>query len=335
MNPTPWPDAVADVVERAVTTEYASLTRAGTPVTVPTTPYLGERADTIDVSTGLTYPAKAERARTDPRVALLLADPVGAPGTPAVLVQGLATVRDSDLQANTDRYVRVSTAKLPDATKGQPKMVLRRMAWYYARIWVEVTPLHIWWWPSRELEAAPSEWHAPDGTSAPLSDPPPPGRRPGAWLSPPAAWEPLARSMAAQGALVDVTAVGANEFPVCLPAHATAVSSDGIHLRLGPGALALSDGPACLTMHLHDERFTGQENHSFVGTLTSLDTGLLFRVERVLPDWSLAGNKARVAVGFLAKGRILQRRLAAEAARRGQPVPKVRFPARASSSAAS
>ena len=34
---------------------------AGAPVTAPVTPYRGER--TLDVSTGLTYPLKAERAR--------------------------------------------------------------------------------------------------------------------------------------------------------------------------------------------------------------------------------------------------------------------------------
>jgi len=135
----------------------------------------------------------------------------------------------------------------------------------------------------------------------------------------------LARSMAAQGALVDLTVVGANEFPLCLPVHMLSIGEDGIRLRTGSGAPPLGAGPACLTMHTHGERFTGQENHSFVGTLVPGDGGLVFRVERALPDWSLAGNKARTAMGFLAKGRILRRRLAGEAARRGQPVPKVRF----------
>ena len=163
--------------ERSVTVEYASLTRDGTPVTVPTTPYLGAGGETIDVSTGLTYPAKAERARRDPRVCLLFADPVGSglDDPPVVLVQGLATVRDSDLQANTDRYVRVSMEKLPDVTKGQPRFVLRRLAWYYARIWIEVTPLHMRWWPSRDLDDAAAHLERRRGTAAPLSDPAPSG----------------------------------------------------------------------------------------------------------------------------------------------------------------
>jgi hypothetical protein len=81
---------------------------------------VGNGGRSLDVSTGLTYPAKAERARRDPRVCLLFADPVGSgiDAPPTVLVQGLATVRDCDLQANTDRYVRASMKRFPDAHEG-------------------------------------------------------------------------------------------------------------------------------------------------------------------------------------------------------------------------
>ncbi len=185
-NPGAWPDELVEVFERSITVEYASLTRDGRPVTVPTTPYMGDDRLTLDVSTGLTYPAKAERARRDPRVCLLFADPVGSglADPPVVLVQGLATVRDWDLQANTDRYVHRSMDKLPAATKGQPAFVLRRLAWYYARIWIEVTPLHMQWWERRSLDAPPRTWNAPEGTAAPLSDPAPSGLQPGAWIDP-------------------------------------------------------------------------------------------------------------------------------------------------------
>ena len=38
-NPAAWPDELVEVFERSITAEYASLTRDGRPVTVPTTPY--------------------------------------------------------------------------------------------------------------------------------------------------------------------------------------------------------------------------------------------------------------------------------------------------------
>ena len=53
---------------------------------------------------------------------------------------------------------------------------------------------------------------------------------------------------------------------------------------------------------------------------------LFVRVERAIPDWSIpGGSRLQVGMGFLGKGRLLRPRLRAEAARRGQPVPKVRF----------
>lgn len=331
----PWPAALLEVWERSATAEYGSLTRTGSPVTVPTTPYVNVDGRTLDVSTGLTYPAKAERARRDPRVCLLFADPVGTglDHPPTIMVQGLATVRDADLQANTDRYVQLSTRKLPEATKGRPKFVLQRMAWYYARIWIEITPLHVRWWPSRLLDVEPQSWHAPEGTAAPLSDPAPSGTQPKAWLSPPTEWRRRAADLCARLRLHDVTVVDGNGFPMCLPVTTTRLVDDGFVLQLGRGIPSLPEGPACLTMHTHPEQFTRQENHTFVGRLVPEEIGtdpgvvVRIRVERALADWSVAGSTARSSIGFLRKGRILAPRLRSEAERRFQPVPTVTFPA--------
>jgi len=320
------------VFERSVTAEYASLTRTGRPIAVPTTPYLGVDGQTIDVSTGLTYPAKAERARRDPRVCLLFADPVGSglAEAPVVLVQGLATVRDSDLQAKTDRYVRLSMEKLPDATKGQPRFALRRLAWYYARIWIEVTPLHVRWWSRRDLDEPVRTWNAPEGTAAPLSDPAPSGKQPGAWIAPPASWRQAAQE-AARLSTHDLTVVDANGFPLSLPVLRTDLVDDGFRLVIGKGAPPLSSGPACLTLHAHAEIFTGQENRTIIGTVEESVQGggeVRFRAERALADWSLAGGRPRMALSFLNKGRRLAPRLAVEAQRRFQAVPTVRLPDR-------
>jgi hypothetical protein len=248
-----------------------------------------------------------------------------------VLVQGLATVRDSDLQANTDRYVRLSAEKVPDATKGQPRFVLRRLAWYYARIWIEVTPMHMRWWPSRNLESPARTWNAPEGSAAPLSDPAPTGAQPKAWLSPPSSWRAAAQE-AGRLSLSDLTVVDANGFPLCLPVRRTELDDDGFRLELGPGCPAVAEGPACLTMHVHPEKFTGQENRTIVGEIPrSVAAGggvVKFRAERALADWSLVGGRPRMALSFLAKGRRLAPRLRAEAQRRFQPVPTVQFPGR-------
>lgn len=57
--------AVLDDAARFLTTEYASLTRAGAPVTWPVTPYAGEDRDAPDIA--------LERLRAD------VADPNSSP----------------------------------------------------------------------------------------------------------------------------------------------------------------------------------------------------------------------------------------------------------------
>jgi hypothetical protein len=321
-----WPPELLGVFERALTCEYASLTREGAPVTVPTTPYIGRGS--IDVSTGLTYPAKAERARRNPKVALLFADTIGA-GTgaaPVVLVQGHAAVRDADLQLNTDRYVRSSMMKLPASIKGQPKVLLRRLAFYYARIWIEIMPVRIHWWPDRDLAAEPRQWRVDPALRLPASDPAPPGRQPSAWLNPPQGWREVAARALQVLPFADLTVVDEDGYPVCVPVVGGALDGEQVPLQIGSGAPGLWPGPACLTLHGHDEHFTTQENHTLMGTLVHSGDGACLRVERALADWSLTGNRAQIAIGFLRKGRRLAPRLKVEAARRGQPVPTINLP---------
>jgi hypothetical protein len=319
-----WPAELTAVFADAITCEYASLTASGRPVTVPSTPYVSGPS-MLAVSTGLSYPAKAERARANPHVALLFADDLHGAAGPVVLVEGLAAVRDADLQANTDLYVRRASEKLPAATKGQPKFLLRRMAFYYARIWIEVSPRRILWWRDRTLAAPPSEWRADPALPAPTSDPAPSGGRPPAWLAPPPEWRVVAARALSELPLADLTFVGADGFPVCIPVTAGALAQDQVQLSAGAGAPPLVPGPACLTVHGHDAEFTSQENHTLVGTLEASADGARLHVERALADWSLAGSRGQIALGFLRKGRTLAPRLKTEAARRGQPVPRVRL----------
>lgn len=323
-----WPEVALPVLERAITVEYTSLTRAGAPVTVPLTPFLGRGGRTLDVSTGLTYPAKAERARRNPRVCLLYADAIGSglADPPVVLVQGFATVRDGDLQANTDRYVRETLAKLPAAFAGMPDLILRRLDWYFARIWIEVTPTRIWWWEAKARDREPGEWVAPASTAAPPSDPAPRGRPPAAWLEAPADWRSAARHAAAHLGHRDLSWVGADGFPLSVPVVVAETMEHGFRLRVGCRLPAAPQGPYCLTFHAHTPEFTRQENRTFLGELSTADQEVVFRVERLLADVSLTGNRLVRTLGFLAKGRRLAPRLRPEASRRGQPVPSVRLP---------
>ncbi len=269
-----WPEELTEVFDNSVTVEYTSLTRKGAPICVPTTPYIGRDYSTLDVSTGLTYPAKAERARRNPKVCLLYADPIGSglDSPPVIMVQGIAAVRDSDLQANTDRYVSLTLSKLPEAYRGKPRVALRLMPWYFARIWIEITPVKIYWWNGRSLVSQPQVYEVGDDIVLPVSDPAPQGHTPPPWIDPPASWESSADLVVKdmEGCLCDLSVIGADGFPACLPVERVERNPEGFTLVVGSGAgelLSSGDGPACLTFHAHPGKFTSQQNRTFVGRL--------------------------------------------------------------------
>lgn len=314
-----WPADLDGVFEHALTCEYASLTRDLRPVTWAVTPYRGERS--LDVSTGLSYPDKAERARRNPQVALLFSDPTGSPSatTPVVLVQGRARVRDADLQANTDRYLRESLAKTSgmDAT---PWFLRRRMSWYFARIWIEVWPERMLWWPGGDLDSEPQRWEGGPLTVAP-SDPAPAGKRLPSRLRPPVDWRPFADR--AQRLRTPVLTTVVNGSPLPLRTRGVQRTTDGFRVDL-PAGVAAADGPACLTFHRVGPGLEWQENVVLVGRASVCGTSVEVTVERALNDWSLAGSNWQRMRAFTGPGGSLRRRVAHEAARRGQPVPTVR-----------
>jgi hypothetical protein len=320
---TGLPAVLGEVFERSLVCEYASLTRAGRPITWAVTPYVGQ--GTLDVSTGLSYPDKAERARRNPRVALLYSDPTGSGLEPAptVLVQGRATVRDADLQAGADRYVRESLRKT-SGMDGTPWFLLRRMGWYFSRIWVEVTPESVLWWPGGDLSAEPERWHADPAVQAPPSDPAPVGPRAPSRQAAPPDWRPFADRAEQLGEPVVTMNVDGHPLPV--RSCGARRTGQGFQVTL-PRGVDPVDGPVCLTFHRFGAGLEWQENVVLVGEAVGAgDDGLDVQVDRALNDWSLAGSKRQRTRSFLRPGKTLRKRVATEAARRGQPMPTIHRP---------
>ena len=330
-NPSGWPAQVIPIVARALTCQFATLTGSGRPITWPLTPYVNDDRRSVDVSTGLVYPAKAERARRNPKVALLFSDAVGLTleAPPTVLVLGRAAVRDSDLQANTDRYVKRTFNKLPAAMRQAPWIVMRPQAWYWVRIWIEVTPLRILWWQEGRLNEEPRTWNAPDDTEPKPSDPPPPGSTPGSWQGLDGAdWR--GHAARAIGRIGNPTLTFVSDgWPVPVPVTDLRADPDGFVGRIPaalPSSIDFGGGPGCLSFQTHAERFVGQDNAAFIGQIEVRGDQFHFRVERRLGDFVLPGGLLRRTRHFLAYGRRLSPRLEPECRRRGQPVPRIRHP---------
>lgn len=115
----------------------------------------------------------------------------------------------------------------------------------------------------------------------------------------------------------DLSWVGPDGFPLSIPVRAER-TVPGFRLRFGHCLPGAPQGRACLTFHSHPEKFTGQENHSFVGNISAAGPEGAFCVDRLLPDVSFTGSRLTAALGFLGKRRRMAPRLQAEAARRGQ-----------------
>jgi len=316
---------VSEQAAAFVTTEYASLDRKGSPVTWPVTPYLGANGQTIDVSTGLTYPVKAERARRNPKVTLSFSQPRGSgleqPAT--FVVQGLATVRDADLRANSARYLAVSNARFPQTYAITPTALLRSMAFYWSRIWVEVTPVRVLWWPNGDLDNAPQRWLPAAAVTAPPSDPAPTGRGAGSWkTTKPVDWKRRTRGALDRLGMPVLTTVTTDGWPLPLRVRDAEPTASGFRVR-PPAGVGVVPGAASLTFHGHGEVFDSQENIGLVGSCrVNADGSVDFEAQRALNDFIVPKNPVRRMIYLAAAGRRLSKRLDAEAARRGQTAPK-------------
>lgn len=319
-------DLGLDTTTRFLATEYSSLTGAGAPITWPVTPYRGQRS-TIDVSTGITYPLKAERARRDPRVALSFTLPTGSglDDAPIIAVQGLATVRDRDLVATSSRYLRASSERFPDLYATMPTWLLRRLDWCWTRAWIEVTPTRVLWWHGGDLSTVPQEWNAPTGTDAPPSDPPPTGRSAGSWNTAPTDWRRRTAGVIDRFPPPVLTTIDHGGFPLPLKARSVRSTPDGFAV-VPPVGVEVRPGRAFLSFHTHADRLASQENIGLTGTATvhqlaNGHTEVQIHVDRALADFGVPRGQVRNAVQLIRTGRRLRPRLEVEAARRSTVAP--------------
>ena len=166
------PAEIEAAIVAAPVAEWVSSTRSGLALDTPALMFANREAGTLDVTTGLAYPVKAERARRDPRVGLAV--DAFAPGQPVVVIRTLATVRDTDIQANADRYLELFAPMLPLIGAGAPWVAMPGSGLVLGSAFIENTVTRILWWPDLDhLDDEPVLWDAPAGALSPVSDPAP------------------------------------------------------------------------------------------------------------------------------------------------------------------
>lgn len=138
-----------DIFSSYMVAEFVTLARDGSPICWPLAPYLEN--ERIVFSTGYMFPTKARNAKRNPRVTALFSDPTASGRSdddPLVLVQGLAEVLDQDIQRNTERYLDLTLRKASLMFNLIVRIpgVLKSMAGYLARIFIEVIPEREYVW---------------------------------------------------------------------------------------------------------------------------------------------------------------------------------------------
>jgi hypothetical protein len=295
------PQPVRDCFERFITCEYTTVDARQQPITWPVTPYYSQGAPTIDVTTGLGYPKKADDARRNPRVSLLFSDPTGCgiAGAPQVLVQGAAEVDEDDLDANRERYWRESWDKLPGTRDAHPPRMLRGLfGWYYTRIYVHVRPERVFTWPGGDVSREPEvhDAHVEEVRSGHIEEPLEP-HVPAAGGA--TAWDERVEELGARHRTAVLSWVAPDGFPLSARVP-VAVDAAARRISLGaePVGLPMTEGRACLVAHAHDETFSWQENFQLRGDLVRADGGWALVPHRLvggfeLPDESMAARYRR------------------------------------------
>lgn len=264
------PQEVQEAFDRFITCEFTTIDAAGQPIAWPVTPYYQPGSPSIDVTTGIGYPKKADDAKRHPSVSLLFSDPTGSgvESGIAALVQGTAEVNEDDLDANRDRYWRESAEKLPGTKDMHPPKPLRGMlGWYYARIYVHVRPERVFVWPDGDVSREPQvhDSHLEEVRSGHIEEPLEPHPAPAA--SEPV-WDERIDELGQRYETAVLSWPAPDGFPlsVRVPVR-TEPSARRIRILAQPGGLPLSPGPACLVAHRHHPEFKWQENFQVRGEL--------------------------------------------------------------------
>ncbi len=264
------PPEVQSVFDRFITTELTTIDARGHPITWPVTPYYRPGDPCIDVTTGLGYPKKANDARRNPLVALLFSEPTGSgiSAAPMVLVQGTAQVDDSDLEANSERYVRESLEKLTATGGTRPPAAVRRLLdWYYLRIYIHVRPERVYVWADGDISQEPELYdaHMEEVRSGHPEEPERYHADPAGGAS---SWHPRLAELGTRYPTAVLSIVSPDGFPfsVRVPVRVDEAAR-WIRIEGAPTEIPFAPGLACLTAHSHGERFTWMQNFQVRGDL--------------------------------------------------------------------
>ncbi|GIE81256.1 hypothetical protein Aph02nite_72060 [Actinoplanes philippinensis] len=247
------PSVFNETLQAYRTCEFATLTRSGAPIAWPTSG-LVRKDGTILLTTSLGYPRKALNIRRDGRVALLFSDPTasGLKQPEQILVRGDAICPDEIRvrpEGDLEAFWELLLARQPHSQSYLDWPMTAMTDFYYMRLLITVTPTEI--------------------VERPL---PVPAR--------PKVTSLLGAEVLAGFDSVVLTAVDKTGAPVLLR---TTVSPAPGGYRVGvPDDVPVTEGPAGLLVHRHDDRLWNLYNASVRGELIADGNGWLLKPDRLV-----------------------------------------------------
>jgi hypothetical protein len=159
------PEAVVDLLNKALVAELTVIDRQGGFRTDPLIPFWDGRY--VLMTSSILFSRKLEDIKRNPKVSLSLSDPVGIPADPfsRATIQGDARVIDADLHQGWMRLLPLWEAKEPIIKTFLKPLAKLGLPLFWERAIIEVTPRRVLWWPGgdtteepqvRELERVPA-----------------------------------------------------------------------------------------------------------------------------------------------------------------------------------
>lgn len=154
-SPLSLPAEVMDALDRYLSAEFTTFSRAGVPVTVAVGRAWLPRSHRFLVTCGIGLPRKVYNAQRNPKVSLLFSNPAGTglASPPPVLVQGEAVT--SDVVTWDDELAEfwgsIWSVQPQGKVIGSDPVSRRLMDWYYLRLKIHVVPRRIRWWPDGDM----------------------------------------------------------------------------------------------------------------------------------------------------------------------------------------
>ena len=146
------PQAVEELLERALVGELTVVGHNGRPVTYPLIPLYDGR--TIYLTSSTLFSRKLEHIRANPKVALSLTDPVALAGrTDRATIQGDAVVIDDDPHGGWERLLPIWERKEPAIVAFLKERVALPL--FFERALIAITPRRVVYWATGHASDAP------------------------------------------------------------------------------------------------------------------------------------------------------------------------------------